>query len=125
MGAKIINLVAVETTDRNQADATARLICRITRRYASQVEALIERLENSVRTESQSIELENEISALIEVWQTKLRGLGVQPKGLWLADIPRDENTVYCWKFPETQASFCHSKTQGFNKRVSIENKES
>jgi hypothetical protein len=63
--------------------------------------------------------LEREVSSLILEWQSKIRRLGAEPQGLWIADF--DSGTGYfCWKFPERTISHWHGYQDGFIRRQSI-----
>lgn len=71
--------------------------------------------KNSVR----SMELQDEINALIQKWQNKIERLGGKPKGLWLADFDNGEG-YFCWKFPETEIKYHHGYKDGFTGRRAI-----
>jgi hypothetical protein len=65
--------------------------------------------------------VEDRINAVIETWQSKVEKLGARTKGLWLIDIPRDAETVYCWKSGETDIGYYHGVKESFRGRKSID----
>lgn len=100
------------------------IIFRITKSYSQKVEALLEKLESLPKSEAAlELDLENEIQQLIQGWQTKVQKLGVQPKGLWIADFDSG-NGYFCWKFPESDIKFWHKYEDGFSKRVRLSSRD-
>ena len=83
------------------------------------VESLIRQLD-AKQNDKMAEALESEICLVIERWQSAVRARGGEPKGLWIVDFPRDESSVFCWKFPETALAYAHPITLGFASRQPI-----
>jgi hypothetical protein len=99
------------------------VVFRITKAYSQKVELLIERLDAlSGENEELVMSLESQVNNFIQEWQTKLQKLGAMPKGLWIADFDSGDG-YYCWKYPERGIEFWHSYTDGFSRRVSVDEK--
>jgi hypothetical protein len=52
-------------------------------------------------------------------WTRSLQALGVEVKGLWLADFDNGAG-YYCWRYPETGLEYYHSYEEGFRGRIRI-----
>jgi hypothetical protein len=52
-------------------------------------------------------------------WAMRLNELGVEVKGLWLADFDNGSG-YYCWQYPEPGLHFYHSYEEGFRGRMRI-----
>ena len=100
------------------------LVYRLTEDASKQTKylmACIEALQD--KKSPRTLELQDQINAIIQKWQNKLERLGVKPKGLWLADFDNGDG-YYCWKFPEVQISFKHAYQDGFTGRILISSNE-
>jgi hypothetical protein len=60
-----------------------------------------------------------ELRAIVEDWASQLRVIGVEAKGLWLADFNNGEG-YYCWRWPEETLSHYHGYDDGFAGRIKI-----
>jgi hypothetical protein len=99
------------------------VIFRITKNYAQKVEALIGRLEAlPIGNDSLVTTLETQVNSFIQEWQDKVQKLGALPKGMWIADFDSGDG-YYCWKFPERNIEFWHKYSDGYSKRVRVEDK--
>ena len=106
-----------------EARSVLPVILRITKTYSAQVDVLIERLEGlSGSSEEATNTLEAEVNALIQEWQNKVQKLGALPKGLWIADFDAGDG-YFCWKFPERTIQFWHRYSDGFSKRLLVEDR--
>jgi hypothetical protein len=52
-------------------------------------------------------------------WTRGLQALGVEVKGLWLADFDNGAG-YYCWRYPEAGLEYYHSYEEGFRGRIRI-----
>lgn len=96
------------------------LVHRITDEHSQKVKyfmACVDAIPD--KNSSRSMELQDEINALIQKWQNKIERLGGKPKGLWLADFDNGEG-YFCWKFPETEIKYHHGYKDGFTGRRTI-----
>ena len=104
-----------------EAQQVLPVVIRITAESQREMTQLLNRLESiKYGSTAAAQELEEQIEQLIEHWQKKLSGLGVHPKGLWLADFDFGKG-YYCWKYPESDLRFYHGYQDGFSGRKSIQ----
>lgn len=102
-----------------KANLVVKKVHKITHKYSTEVEALINTLDSMSGDSPKSEALEKQVNLLIEKWQKEVQNLGVLPKGLWICDFDNGSG-YYCWKYPETSLNFKHSYTDGYSKRVLI-----
>lgn len=94
---------------------------RLTEDANKEVKSLVNRIEAIAdKSHSASITLEADLNAVIERWQNKVRKLGAEPKGLWMADFDNGEG-YYCWKYPEVEINHWHGYQDGYSGRIVIE----
>ena len=121
--AAVIEINRRQIFSLEEARAVLPVILRITKSYSAQVDTLIERLEGlSGASEELTNSLEGEVNALIQEWQNKVQKLGALPKGLWIADFDAGDG-YFCWKFPERTIQFWHRYSDGFSKRLLVEDR--
>ncbi len=60
-----------------------------------------------------------EIQKAFQAWSKKLFHLGIETKGMWLADFDSG-NGFYCWQYPEPDIVYFHSYESGMSGRVRI-----
>lgn len=65
-------------------------------------------------------ELDELIGEVVRDWALGLVGMGIEVKGLWLADFDNGSG-YYCWKYPEPGLHFFHSYEEGFRGRMRIQ----
>lgn len=107
----------------DEARALLPVVFRITRIYSQKVQGLIERLEAlSGHNENLVTSLEEQVNGLIQDWQNKVQKLGALPKGLWIADFDAGDG-YFCWKFPERTIEYWHDYSDGYTKRVSVDDR--
>ncbi|MGZ3774923.1 MAG: DUF2203 domain-containing protein [Bdellovibrio sp.] len=97
------------------------LIHRMTEEAYREVKNILNRIE-AFPDKSHPIVSHNEekINSVIDKWQIKIAKLGVEPKGLWMADFDNGEG-YYCWKFPDIEINHWHGYHDGFSGRIVIE----
>lgn len=114
-----INRRSVFTLD--EARALLPVVFRITKAYRAKVNVLVDRLDAlSGQNEELVTTLETQVNDLVQEWQSKVQKLGALPKGLWIADFDSGDG-YFCWKFPETTINFWHSYSDGYSKRVPVD----
>lgn len=65
-------------------------------------------------------ELDELIGEVVRDWAERLVGMGIEVKGLWLADFDNGSG-YYCWKYPEDGLQYFHSYEEGFRGRMRIQ----
>jgi hypothetical protein len=65
--------------------------------------------------------VERRMNALLQEWVSALNALGVDVKGLWLADFDSGDGYYYCWKLGESDIEYFHRYETGFAGRRPIE----
>jgi hypothetical protein len=63
--------------------------------------------------------VQSEVEAVVTRWAHELMGLGLEVKGLWLADFDNGSG-YYCWQYPEDGLQFFHTYEEGFRGRMRI-----
>jgi hypothetical protein len=63
--------------------------------------------------------LSDALSAVLQDWNDAVRGLGLEPKGLWLVDFDNGDG-YYCWAYPEASITHYHAYDDGFAGRMKI-----
>lgn len=97
------------------------LIYRMTEESCREVKTLMNRIEAFPDKTHPSVgSIEEKINAIIDRWQGKVVKLGVQPKGLWMADFDNGEG-YYCWKYPDIEINHWHGYQDGFSGRILVE----
>ncbi len=104
-----------------EARSLLPILYRMTEEASQEVKAYLNRIDAYAdKTHPSVIDLERQINAIIDRWQTKIQKLGAQPKGLWMADFDNGEG-YYCWKFPEVEINHWHGYQDGYSGRILIE----
>jgi hypothetical protein len=99
------------------------IVYRASKNAYDQVQGIINQIDKmDPKNESAIHELDSQINTVISQWKTKLTKLGVEAKGVWIADFDSGDG-YFCWKFPELDIKFWHDYEKGFNTRIPIENK--
>jgi hypothetical protein len=91
----------------------------ITQRYYHIVEALQESVPDPDNT-AEVRRLERQINAELQKWVTEIKALGVEVKGLWLADFDSGDGYYYCWQLGEDDIEHFHRYETGFAGRRPI-----
>ena len=91
----------------------------ITQRYYDHVEALQDSIEDP--DDSATMErVEQRVQTELQNWVAELNDLGVDVKGLWLADFDSGDGYYYCWKLGEPDIEYFHRYETGFAGRRPI-----
>jgi hypothetical protein len=102
-----------------EARALLPQVREVTQYHYDVVEGLRERLEQ-LEDSRQVKQLEARMHAELQQWVTALQELGVEVKGLWLADFDSGDGYYYCWKLGEDDIEHFHRYETGFAGRRPI-----
>lgn len=102
-----------------EARALLPRVKEVTQRYYEVVEALQQGLDDPDNAEAVR-RLERRINAELQQWATALQALGVEVKGLWLADFDSGDGYYYCWQLGEDDIEHFHRYETGFSGRRPI-----
>jgi hypothetical protein len=61
-----------------------------------------------------------EIESVVSEWARRVVELGLEVKGVWLADFDNGSG-YYCWRYPEDDLLYFHSYEEGFKGRMRIQ----
>lgn len=118
------NIYSINTTrtfTKDEAQDLLPIVYRITQHHSDIVKALIEQIDvKQKKLGNDAWKSEQEINFHIEAWKSKMHKLGILSRGLWIGDFPAENDGYYCWKYPEKKIGFWHSKSDGYSKRISI-----
>jgi hypothetical protein len=120
---KITNLKRNRVFTIEEAQDLLSLVLRITKKYAREAQVLIHRIDslhgrgNAFLNEIH--ELEKQVNSLVNEWQVKLEKLGLNTKGMWIADFDSGDG-YFCWKYPENKIEYWHKYTDGFTGRINL-----
>jgi hypothetical protein len=84
---------------------------------------IVEELREGVHDPDNGVEvqrLEQRINAAFQKWVAELNGLGVEVKGLWVADFDSGDGYYYCWRLGEDDIEHFHRYETGFAGRRPI-----
>lgn len=65
-------------------------------------------------------QLEAQAQEILQRWAAALQALGVEVKGLWLADFDSGDGYYYCWQLGEDDIEHFHRYETGFAGRRPI-----
>jgi hypothetical protein len=91
----------------------------ITQHYHYLVEELQEQLEG-LEHPREVRHLEARMRSEVQQWVEALKALGVEVKGLWLADFDSGDGYYYCWQLGEDDIEYFHRYETGFAGRRPI-----
>jgi hypothetical protein len=103
-----------------EARALLPRVKQVTQHYHDRVEELRESASNPSNTEALR-RLERQVNAELQKWAAELQALGVEVKGLWLADFDSGDGYYYCWQLGEDNIAHFHRYETGFAGRRPIE----
>jgi hypothetical protein len=66
-------------------------------------------------------QVEKRMNALLQEWASSINDLGVDVKGVWLADFDSGDGYYYCWKLGEDDIEHFHRYETGCAGRRPIE----
>jgi len=93
---------------------------QVTQHYHDRVEELRESASDPDNV-AELRRLERQINAELQKWVAELKALGVEVKGLWLADFDSGDGYYYCWQLGEDDIAHFHRYETGFAGRRPIE----
>jgi hypothetical protein len=102
-----------------EARALLPQVKETTQRYYEIVDALQEKAHNSDDV-AEVQRLRTRIHTELQKWATELDDLGVEVKGLWVADFDSGDGYYYCWKLGEDDIEHFHRYETGFAGRRPI-----
>jgi hypothetical protein len=102
-----------------EARALLPRVKKITQHYHGIVTDLQERLEHLDHPRDVR-HLEQQANATLQQWVAELIELGVEVKGLWLADFDSGDGYYYCWQLGEEDIEHFHRYEVGFAGRRPI-----
>ena len=91
----------------------------ITQHSYETVEAFQEQLE-ATKEPREIRRLEAQAHEALQKWAAALKDLGVEVKGLWLADFDSGDGYYYCWQLGEDDIEHFHRYETGFAGRRPI-----
>ncbi len=91
----------------------------VTQHYYEVVEEMREQLEN-LEEPRDARRLEGRMNDEVGNWVKAVRNLGVEVKGLWVADFDSGDGYYYCWKLGEDDIEHFHRYETGFAGRRPI-----
>ena len=103
-----------------EARALLPQVKEITQHYYDLVEAQRDTLSNPDDT-AEVARVEQRMNALLQEWVSAINALGVDVKGLWLADFDSGDGYYFCWKLGESDIEHFHRYETGFAGRRPIE----
>ncbi len=102
-----------------EARALLPRVKEITQHSHALVEELREQLE-ATEHPREIRRLETRVNDELQRWARALQDLGVEVKGLWLADFDSGDGYYYCWQFGEDDIEHFHRYETGFAGRRPI-----
>ena len=102
-----------------EARALLPRVKEITQRYYNIVEELRESVSDPDNT-AEMRRLERQANAELQKWVAEMKALGVEVKGLWLADFDSGDGYYYCWQLGEDDIEHFHRYETGFAGRRPI-----
>ena len=91
----------------------------VTQHHFEIVEEMREQLE-TLEEPRDAKRLEGRMNDEVGKWIKAVRGLGVEVKGLWVADFDSGDGYYYCWKLGEDDIEHFHRYETGFAGRRPI-----
>ena len=85
--------------------------------------AIVEELQEQLESTAEPREvrrLEAGVNDALQKWAAAMQDLGVEVKGLWLADFDSGDGYYYCWQLGEEDIEHFHRYETGFAGRRPI-----
>lgn len=98
--------------------AEARALVPEVRRLTASAHAAVDALQARLGGPDDA-EIQQHIEREVQGWAQALSALGIEIKGLWLADFDSGAG-YYCWRWPEPDLQYYHSYEEGFGGRVRV-----
>ena len=102
-----------------EARALLPQVKEVTQHYHDVVEEMREELE-TLEEPRDAKRLEGRMNEEVGKWVQAVRDLGVEVKGLWVADFDSGDGYYYCWKLGEDGIEHFHRYETGFAGRRPI-----
>ena len=102
-----------------EARALLPQVKEVTQHHYDAVEEMREQLED-LEDPRDAKRLEGRMNDEVGEWIKAVRGLGVEVKGLWVADFDSGDGYYYCWKLGEDDIEHFHRYETGFAGRRPI-----
>ena len=102
-----------------EARALLPQVKEVTQHHYDVVEEMREQLEN-LEDPRDVKRLEGRMNDQVGNWIKAVRGLGVEVKGLWVADFDSGDGYYYCWRLGEDDIEHFHRYETGFAGRRPI-----
>ena len=102
-----------------EARALLPQVKEVTQHHYEIVEEMREQLEN-LEGPRDAKRLEGRMNDEVGKWIKAVRGLGVEVKGLWVADFDSGDGYYYCWRLGEDDIEHFHRYETGFAGRRPI-----
>jgi hypothetical protein len=102
-----------------EARALLPRVKEITQHYYNTIEALRDSVSDPDNT-AEIKRLERQMNTELQQWVAALQELGVEVKGLWLADFDSGDGYYYCWQLGEDDIEHFHRYETGFAGRRPI-----
>ncbi|MFT5259517.1 MAG: hypothetical protein ACI9J2_001670 [Saprospiraceae bacterium] len=82
-----------------------KLVRRLTKAYATQLEPIRTKLHNYVPADPRVSQLNSEYIEIVSSWNRKMRRLGIAVHGLWQVGFDCEEGW-YSWQYPERKIRY-------------------
>jgi hypothetical protein len=102
-----------------EARALLPRVKEITQHYYNKIEELRDSVSDPDHT-AEIKRLERQMNTELQQWVAALKELGVEVKGLWLADFDSGDGYYYCWQLGEDDIEHFHRYETGFAGRRPI-----
>lgn len=99
-----------------EASALVPLLQRITRNTLKQLNPVLHKISYFPKTDPKHGDAEKVYQDIVQRWVNKMIRLGIEVKGLWIADFDCGYG-YFCWKYPEETLLYFHKYHQGFSQR--------
>ncbi len=83
---------------------------------AEELSTVVQRLPASDPARAEAVDA---LEAVVAAWTQRVRGMGLEVKGLWLVDFDNGDG-YYCWQHPESAVLHFHGYDEGFAGRMKI-----
>jgi hypothetical protein len=102
-----------------EARALLPEVKELTQHYYDLVETARESVDDP-EDATEVAQVEQRMNALLQEWASSINELGVDVKGIWLADFDSGDGYYYCWKLGEDDIEHFHRYETGFAGRRPI-----
>lgn len=99
-----------------------RLLPRVralTEQAVQAADQLSSTIQGMAKTDPRRAVTVTELEGVVVTWTGEVQALGLEVKGLWLADFDNGDG-YYCWQYPEAVILHYHGYDDGFAGRMKI-----